>query len=132
LRSHDTLADFIETENSPTSYWVHFPRFMYNRASDDPAGNPWPKEARLARRFGNSAKGYIYWDADAVDPDPAHDRRTIEGRWTGLDVPDFPINKPPTAKADRRRPGARLPPRRLAVHHEGRRQGLAYCPLRPG
>ena len=69
--------------------WPANRRIMYNRASADPAGTPWPKEARLARRFGNSAKGYVYWDAD-------------KKKWVGLDVPDFPIAKAPTtlAKAD--------------------------------
>src|SRR5262249_53937610 len=28
LKSHDTLADYIATETSPTSYWVHFPKFL--------------------------------------------------------------------------------------------------------
>ena len=28
LKNHDTLADYIETEISPTSYWVHFPKFI--------------------------------------------------------------------------------------------------------
>ena len=28
LKTHDTLADYIETEISPTSYWVHFPKFI--------------------------------------------------------------------------------------------------------
>ena len=36
----------------------------------DPAGEPWSKEARLARRFGQGAKGYVYWDPQAIGPDP--------------------------------------------------------------
>ena len=28
LKSHDTLADYINTEMSPTSYWANFPKFM--------------------------------------------------------------------------------------------------------
>jgi len=28
LKNHDTLADYIETEISPTSYWYHFPKFI--------------------------------------------------------------------------------------------------------
>jgi formate dehydrogenase major subunit len=80
--------------------WPANRRIMYNRASADPAGNPWPKEARLARRFGNGARGYVYWDPDAVAPDPARPGQTIRGRWIGLDVPDFPATKPPTARAD--------------------------------
>jgi formate dehydrogenase major subunit len=67
--------------------WPANRRILYNRASADPAGNPWPKEARLARQFGDGkAAGYVSWD-------PA------QGKWTGLDIPDFPVNKPPNAAA---------------------------------
>jgi formate dehydrogenase major subunit len=72
--------------------WPANRRIMYNRASADPQGNPWPKEARLARlhaREGQAARGYVYWDA-------------AQRRWTGVDVPDFPIAKAPdtTARPD--------------------------------
>jgi formate dehydrogenase major subunit len=67
--------------------WPANRRVMYNRASADPAGNPWPKEARLARAFGQGAPGYVYWNATAK-------------RWQGVDVPDFPIAKPPDARAN--------------------------------
>jgi formate dehydrogenase major subunit len=67
--------------------WPANRRVLYNRASADVQGRPWPKEARLARQFGGAnARGYVYWDSD-------------QERWTGLDVPDFPVNKPPDAKA---------------------------------
>ncbi len=79
--------------------WPSNRRIMYNRAAADPSGNPWPKEARLARRHGNGQKGYLYWDPEAVGPDPADPKKMIKGRWVGLDVPDFPLTKPPTAKA---------------------------------
>jgi formate dehydrogenase major subunit len=77
--------------------WPANRRILYNRASADPAGSPWPKEARLARRFGQGARGYVYWDAEATGPDPASPDRLVRGRWVGLDVPDFPATKPPTA-----------------------------------
>jgi formate dehydrogenase major subunit len=80
--------------------WPANRRIMYNRASADPDGNPWPKEARLARQHGQGSRGYIYWDPDAEGPDPAHPERIVRGRWVGLDVPDFPLNKPPTARAN--------------------------------
>jgi formate dehydrogenase major subunit len=71
--------------------WPANRRIMYNRASADPQGNPWPKEARLARQFaprdGKTYRGYIYWDAD-------------QKRWAGLDVPDFIAAKAPDAPAD--------------------------------
>jgi len=79
--------------------WPANRRIMYNRAAADPRGNPWPKEARLARQFGNGAPGYVYWDPDAEGPDPANPSRLVRGCWVGLDVPDFPVTKPPTAAA---------------------------------
>jgi formate dehydrogenase major subunit len=79
--------------------WPANRRILYNRASADPAGRPWPKEARLARRFGQGATGYVYWDPDALGPDPARPGGLVRGRWVGLDVPDFPATKPPTAPA---------------------------------
>jgi formate dehydrogenase major subunit len=85
--------------------WPANRRILYNRASADPAGNPWPKEARLGRRFGQGSKGYVYWDADAASPDPARPGQLIRGRWVGLDVPDFPATKPPTAPAQPDKPG---------------------------
>jgi len=80
--------------------WPGNARLMYNRASADPAGNPWPKEARLASRAGRGTRGYVYWDADAVGEDPAHPGQQSRGRWAGLDIPHFPVHKPPTAKHD--------------------------------
>jgi formate dehydrogenase major subunit len=79
--------------------WPANRRILYNRASADPAGEPWTKEARLARRFGQGARGYVYWDPQAIGPDPARPGQTSRGRWVGLDVPDFPTTKPPTAPA---------------------------------
>jgi formate dehydrogenase major subunit len=70
--------------------WPANRRLMYNRASADPAGNPWPKEARLAKEFhakgGPDMKGYVYWDA-------------AQKKWVGLDVPDFAITKAPDTPA---------------------------------
>jgi formate dehydrogenase major subunit len=78
--------------------WPANRRIMYNRCSADPDGNPWPKEARLAREHvlrhgGPPQRGYVYWDASAVN------RLTgKKGMWVGLDVPDFVIDKPPDYK----------------------------------
>jgi formate dehydrogenase major subunit len=66
--------------------WPANRRLMYNRCSADLEGRPWAKERRLG---GSRSEGYVYWDAQ---------RR----RWVGLDVPDFVVDKPPTAQA---RPG---------------------------
>jgi len=77
--------------------WPANRRIMYNRASADPKGNPWPKEARLARQYAAAAgegaprhRGYVYWDPAAAQG---------KGQWVGLDVPDFPPAKAPTAAA---------------------------------
>ncbi len=51
--------------------WPANRRILYNRASADPEGNPWSER-----------KKYVWWDAEA-------------GRWTGYDVPDFPVDKAP-------------------------------------
>src|SRR6185369_15998330 len=71
--------------------WPANRRIMYNRCSADPHGNPWPKEARLARQFaprdGKTYRGYVYWDAD-------------QKKWVGLDVPDFIAAKAPDTPAN--------------------------------
>jgi formate dehydrogenase major subunit len=53
--------------------WPANRRLLYNRASADPAGNPWSER-----------KKWVWWDG---------------AKWTGYDVPDFAATKPPTAKA---------------------------------
>ncbi len=59
--------------------WPSDRRILYNRASADPQGKPWSER-----------KKYVWWDAEA-------------GRWTGSDVPDFPIDRAPGAVPE---PGA--------------------------
>jgi formate dehydrogenase major subunit len=70
--------------------WPVNRRILYNRCSADPQGHPWAKETRLANDFaqsgGTTSRGYVYWDATAK-------------KWTGLDVPDFPVTKDPSAPA---------------------------------
>jgi formate dehydrogenase major subunit len=53
--------------------WPANRRLLYNRASADPSGKPWSER-----------KKWVWWDGT---------------KWTGYDVPDFVVNKPPTAKA---------------------------------
>ena len=55
--------------------WPANRRILYNRASADPDGGPWSERKR-----------YVWWD-DA------------QRRWTGHDVPDFPLDKPPDYRA---------------------------------
>jgi formate dehydrogenase major subunit len=51
--------------------WPLNRRLLYNRASADPEGRPWSERKR-----------YVWWDEE-------------QRRWTGEDVPDFPVDKPP-------------------------------------
>ena len=51
--------------------WPANRRILYNRASADADGRPW-----------SQAKAYVWWDEQA-------------GQWTGHDVPDFELTKPP-------------------------------------
>jgi formate dehydrogenase major subunit len=52
--------------------WPADRRILYNRASADPDGKPWSER-----------KALVWWDEQA-------------GRWTGHDVPDFPVTKAPS------------------------------------
>jgi formate dehydrogenase major subunit len=85
--------------------WPANRRVMYNRASADPAGNPWPKEARLAQQHsGGKYRGYVYYDAAAPGGNDAQGN-AITGAWVGLDVPDFPTTKRPDFQAKEKAPG---------------------------
>src|SRR5436309_8962120 len=55
--------------------WPANRRILYNRASADPDGRPWSERKR-----------YIWWDEE-------------QQKWTGYDVPDFPVNKAPDEPA---------------------------------
>jgi formate dehydrogenase major subunit len=52
--------------------WPDNRRILYNRASADPDGNPWSERKR-----------FVWWDPE-------------QGKWTGLDTPDFDLEKPPS------------------------------------
>jgi formate dehydrogenase major subunit len=52
--------------------WPSNRRILYNRASADPDGKPWSERKR-----------YVWWDEKAL-------------KWTGLDVPDFIADRPPS------------------------------------
>jgi formate dehydrogenase major subunit len=55
--------------------WPGNRRILYNRASADPQGKPWSERKKL-----------VWWDEKAR-------------KWTGYDVPDFPIGKAPDTPA---------------------------------
>jgi formate dehydrogenase major subunit len=57
--------------------WPADRRTLYNRASADPEGRPWSER-----------KAYVWWDEE-------------QGRWTGHDVPDFEVTKPPSYRPPR-------------------------------
>jgi formate dehydrogenase major subunit len=52
--------------------WPSNRRILYNRASADPDGRPWSERKR-----------YVWWDE-------------AQRRWTGHDVPDFIVDRPPS------------------------------------
>jgi formate dehydrogenase major subunit len=56
--------------------WPADRRILYNRASADPDGKPWSERKR-----------YMWWDETS-------------GRWTGPDVPDFPVDRAPGSRPD--------------------------------
>jgi formate dehydrogenase major subunit len=51
--------------------WPANRRILYNRASADPEGRPWSER-----------KKYVWWDEE-------------QQKWTGYDIPDFPVTKNP-------------------------------------
>ncbi len=60
--------------------WPANRRIIYNRASADPAGDPWSQR-----------KAYVWWDEE-------------QGSWTGHDVPDIEADKRPDFRPE---PGAK-------------------------
>ncbi len=56
--------------------WPANRRLLYNRASAAPDGTPWSER-----------KKFVWWDEES-------------GKWTGKDVPDFPIDRAPSARSD--------------------------------
>lgn len=56
--------------------WPANRRILYNRASADPDGKPWSER-----------KKHVWWDEES-------------GKWTGKDVPDFPVTKAPSYRPE--------------------------------
>ncbi len=69
--------------------WPANRHILYNRASADPAGNPWSERKKL-----------VYWDANAPATDPQG--KPTKGKWVGIEgeVPDFIVTKAPTTPAN--------------------------------
>ncbi len=75
-RAKDRIADPTQHVNPNWAFaWPDNRRLMYNRASADPDGKPWSER-----------KKYVWWDE-------------AQGRWTGIDTPDFEATKPPAYRA---------------------------------
>jgi formate dehydrogenase major subunit len=73
--------------------WPSNRRLLYNRASADPAGNPWSERKR-----------WVWWDKSVPNgQNPVTGAATAPGRWVGYDVPDFNLTLAPNAKP---KPGA--------------------------
>src|SRR4051794_16355754 len=70
---HDPAGGWVSPEWAWA--WPANRRVLYNRASADPDGKPWSERKR-----------YIWWDE-------------AQAKWTGYDVPDFPVDKPPSYRA---------------------------------
>ena len=88
--------------------WPMNRRILYNRASADPEGKPWSERKR-----------YLWWDRRA-------------GQVDGRGHPGLQGRHGARLRAARGRPGPRRAARRRAVHHAGRRQGVALRARRPG
>jgi formate dehydrogenase major subunit len=102
--------------------WPANRRILYNRASADPDGRPWAKEARLAQdhspplrpgqriryrgrvyQAGDRHPGYVYWaeaEEEAWDEKEKKKVRKWVKKWVGVDVPDFAVTKAPQTPAD--------------------------------
>ena len=108
-RQKDNDREGAYTNHSKWGFaWPANRRILYNRASADPAGEPWSERKRL-----------IWWDASANDG---------KGQWTGYDVPDFEKAKSPDAKINEQGHGMELlsgsDP--FIMHADGR--GWLYAP----
>jgi formate dehydrogenase major subunit len=68
-KKHHDEQDYVAQEWAWA--WPDNRRILYNRASADPDGNPWSERKR-----------YVWWDE-------------AQGKWTGLDTPDFEETKRP-------------------------------------
>jgi len=81
-RSAERVADPRQHVNPNWAWaWPANRRMMYNRASADPEGKPWSERKR-----------YIWWDPDPSLPSG--------GKWTGIDIPDFPVDKAPGYRSE--------------------------------
>jgi formate dehydrogenase major subunit len=85
--------------------WPADRRVLYNRASADPSGKPWSER-----------KKYVWWDEE-------------QGKWTGLDVPDFNATKRPDYKPDPDAKGDAAIPGDGPFHRQRRRAGWLFAPI---
>ena len=84
--------------------WPMNRRVLYNRASADADGVPWSER-----------KAYVWWDE-------------ASGRWTGKDVPDFPVGTAPGFRAGAEASGAGALDGTDAFVMQGDGKGWLYAP----
>jgi formate dehydrogenase major subunit len=84
--------------------WPGDRRIIYNRASASPTGEPWSERKKL-----------VWWDQ-------------AQSKWTGVDVPDFPVGKPPDYRPTRQEKGLDAIPGNapFILHEDG--LGWIYVP----
>ncbi len=102
------LDDPAHTNHSRWGFsWPANRRILYNRASADPAGQPWSQRKQLVwwqagegddQGQGQGQAGGSQAAVEQAPGEQAGDetsQRTAKGRWVGHDVPDFPVDKAP-------------------------------------
>ena len=84
--------------------WPSDRRIIYNRASASPTGEPWSERKKL-----------VWWDK-------------AQSKWTGGDVPDFPVGKSPDYRPTRQEKGLEAIPgdAPFMLHEDG--LGWIYVP----
>jgi len=85
--------------------WPDNRRVLYNRASADPEGKPWSER-----------KKFVWWDED-------------EGKWTGLDKPDFVPTKAPSYRPENDSAGMDAIPGNGPFILQGDGKGWLFAPI---
>ena len=106
------FGDLKANGPTPCGAWIY--SGVYAAMAEEPDGHPRRESQR--RRLGSPGLGFRLagQPPDHVQlrrgrpagqplaqggPDSVNPSRLVRGRWVGLDVPDFPLTKPPTATA---------------------------------
>ena len=104
--------------STPEGGWVS-PEWALGLAGQPPRSSTTAPPPTRTGKPWSERKKYVWWDEE-------------QGRWTGYDVPDFPVDKRPDYRApEDGGEGMDAISRRRPVHHDGRRPGLALLADRP-